>query len=108
MPRDLPPHYTVYQRTQRLLWARVFEATVADLRALTRLGEGKSVDPPAAIVDCRTLHGSVENGDWCGDDGHKRKNGTNLHLVTFSTLMLARMLTLLLAGSAYHPVAAGR
>lgn len=57
-----------------------FEAIVHDLRALIRLGEGKSVDPTAAIFDSRTLGGSVENGDRGGYDGHKRKMGTKLHL----------------------------
>lgn len=80
MPHDLPPYYTVYQQTQRWLRAGVFEAMVADLRALIRLGEGKSVDPTAAIFDSRTLQGSVENGDRGGYDGHKRKKGTKLHL----------------------------
>jgi transposase len=85
MPHDLPPYYTVYQQTQR--WRRpegtpagVFEAMVADLRALIRLGEGKSAEPTAAIFDSRTLQGSIESGDRGGYDGHKRKKGTKLHL----------------------------
>ena len=80
MPHDLPPHYTVYQQAQRWFRAGCFEAIVADLRALIRLGEGKSVEPTAAIFDSRTLRGSVENGDRGGYDGHKRKKGTKLHL----------------------------
>ncbi len=80
MPHDLPPYYTVYQQPQRWLRAGVFEAMVADLRALIRLGEGKSVEPTAAIFDSRTLQGSVENGDRSGYDGHKRKKGSKLHL----------------------------
>lgn len=80
MPHDLPPYYTVYQQTQRWLRAGVFETMVADLRALIRLGERKSVEPTAAIFDSRTLQGSVENGDRGGYDGHKRKKGTKLHL----------------------------
>ena len=39
---------------------------VANLRALIRLGEGKSVDPAAAIFDCRTVQGGIENGDTGG------------------------------------------
>jgi len=80
LPNDLPPWHTVYQQTQRWIRAGVFEVLVADLRALIRLGEGKSVDPTAAILDSRTLQGSVENGDRGGYDGHKRKKGTKLHL----------------------------
>ena len=80
LPNDLPPWHTVYQQTQRWIRAGVFEAIVADLRALIRLGEGKTVAPTAAIFDSRTLQGSVENGDRGGYDGHKRKKGTKLHL----------------------------
>jgi transposase len=80
MPHDLPPHYTVYQQTQRWLRAGVFETMVADLRALIRLGEGKSVDPTAAIFDSRTLQGTIESGDRSGYDGHKKRKGSKLHL----------------------------
>lgn len=80
MPHDLPPYYTVYQQTQRWLRAGVFEAIVHDLRALIRLGEGKSVEPTAAIFDSRTLQGSIENGDRSGYDGHKKRKGSKLHL----------------------------
>lgn len=80
MPNDLPPWHTVYQQTQRWMRAAVFERMVADLRALIRLGEGKSVTPTAAIFDSRTLQGSVENGDRGGYDGHKKRKGSKLHL----------------------------
>lgn len=80
MPHDLPPYYTVYQQTQRWIRAGCFEAIVADLRALIRLGEGKSVEPTAAIFDSRTLLGTPESGDRAGYDGHKKKMGSKLHL----------------------------
>lgn len=80
MPHDLPPWHTVYQQSQRWLRAGCFEALVQDLRVLIRLGEGKHEQPTAAIIDSRTLQGSVENGDRGGYDGHKRKKGTKLHL----------------------------
>ena len=80
MPHDLPPYYTVYQQTQRWIRAGCFEAIVADLRALIRLGEGKSIEPTAAIFDSRTLLGTPESGDRAGYDGHKKKMGSKLHL----------------------------
>jgi transposase len=80
MPHDLPPWHTVYQQTQRWITAGVFEAIVADLRALIRLGEGKNEQPTAAIIDSRTLQGSVEHGDRGGYDGHKKKKGSKRHL----------------------------
>lgn len=80
MPHDLPPYYTVYQQTQRWIRAGCFEAIVHDLRALIRLGEGKSVEPTAAIFDSRTLLGTPESGDRAGYDGHKKKMGSKIHL----------------------------
>lgn len=80
MPHDLPPYYTVFQQTQRWYRAGVFEALVADLRGLIRLGNGRNEQPTAAIIDSRTLRGSVENGDRAGYDGGKRTNGSKLHL----------------------------
>lgn len=79
MPHDLPPWHTVYQQTQRWIRAGVFESIVADLRALIRLGEGRHEQPSAAIIDSRTLGGTVESGQRAGWDGAK-KQGSKLHL----------------------------
>jgi transposase len=80
MPHDLPPWHTVYQQTQRWIRAGCFEAIVVDLRALIRLGEGKSVEPTAAIFDSRTLQGTPENGERGGYDGAKKRKGSKIHL----------------------------
>lgn len=80
MPHDLPPYYTVYQQAQRWFRAGCFEAIVEDLRALIRLGEGKTVEPTAAIFDSRTVQGTIESGHRSGYDGHKKRKGSKLHL----------------------------
>jgi transposase len=80
MPHDLPPWHTVYQQSQRWIRAGCFEVIVADLRALIRLGEGKSVEPTAAIFDSRTLQGTPESGERGGYDGAKKRKGSKLHL----------------------------
>lgn len=80
LPNDLPPWHTVYQQTQRWFRAGCFAAIVADLRALIRLGEGKSVEPTPAIFESRTLAGSIENGKRGGYDGPKKRTGSKLHL----------------------------
>ncbi len=81
IPHDLPPWHTVYQQTQRWIRAGCFDALVTDLRALIRLGEGKTVEPTAAIFDSRTLQGTPESGDRAGYDGHKKRKGSKIHLV---------------------------
>ncbi len=80
LPHDLPPWHTVYQQAQRWFRAGCFEAIVADLRALIRLGEGKSVNPTVAILDSRTVQRTVESGERSGYDGHKRRKVSKVHL----------------------------
>ena len=80
MANDLPPWHTVYQQTQRWLKAGVFEDMVRDLRMLMREIEGRSPQPRAAILDSRTLQSSPESGGRAGYDGHKRRNGSKVHL----------------------------
>jgi transposase len=80
MPHDLPPWAAVYQQTQRWLRVGVFEAIVADLRAVLRLAEGRKEEPSAAIFDSRTLQSSPESGHRAGYDGAKRRKGSKVHL----------------------------
>lgn len=80
MPHDLPPWPAVYQQTRRWLAANVFDAIIADLRLLIRLGEGRAPQPSAVILDSRTLRSTPESGARAGWDGAKRKNGTKVHL----------------------------
>jgi hypothetical protein len=40
----------------------------------------ETVSSIGAVFDRRTLQGSIENGEWGGYDGHKRKKGLKLHL----------------------------
>jgi transposase len=80
MPHDLPPWQAVYQQTRRWLDADVFSTIIADLRTLIRLGEGKTAQPSAVILDSRTLQSTPESGGRAGYDGHKRRNGSKVHL----------------------------
>jgi len=80
MPHDLPPWAAVYQQTQRWLRGGVFEAIVADLRAVLRLAEGRNEEPSAAIFESRTLQSSPESGHRAGYDGAKRRKGSKVHL----------------------------
>lgn len=73
MPHDLPPWPAVYQQVRRWIDAEVFDAIIADLRELIRLGDGRSAQPSAIILDSRTLHSTPESGERAGWDGAKRK-----------------------------------
>jgi len=45
------------------------------------MGDDRAPDPSAVIVDARTLQSTPESGHGAGDDGHKRKKGSKLHMV---------------------------
>jgi transposase len=80
MPTDLPPWYAVYQQTRRWINADVFATIIAALRTLIRLGEGRTPQPSAMILDSRTLQRTPESGNRAGWDGAKRRKGTKVHL----------------------------
>lgn len=80
LPHDLPPWQAVYQQTQRWIAAGCFDAMVDDLRVLLRLAHGRPAQPSAAILDSQTLQSTPESGARGGYDGHKRKQGSKLHV----------------------------
>jgi len=80
LPHDLPPWYPVYQQTHRWLTAGVFDTLVQDLRAGSRLAQGRTAEPSAAIFDSRTLQSTPESGTRAGYDGAKRRRGSQVHL----------------------------
>src|SRR5258708_15113647 len=80
LPGDFPPWAAVYQQTQRWIKAGCFEGIVHDLRELLRTAAGRKAQPTAVILDGRTLQSSPESGERAGYDGHKRKNGSKIHM----------------------------
>ncbi len=79
LPGDLPPWKAVYDQAARWHAAGVFEALLADLRGMIRLGEGRSWSPSAAVLDSRTLKGTASS-EGAAYDGAKRVKGRKLHL----------------------------
>lgn len=79
IPHDLPPWIIVFQQTRRWLEAGAFDALVADLRLLLRLGAGRSGQPSAVLLDSRTLQSTPESGARADYDGHKRRKGSKVH-----------------------------
>jgi transposase len=80
LPGDLPPWPTVYQQTRRWLDAGCFAAMVHDLREMLRWAAGRNAQPSAVIVDSATRQSTPESGRRAGYDGHKRRNGSKIHL----------------------------
>jgi transposase len=80
IPHDLPPWTAVYQQTRRWLQWGCFEAIVHDIRVVLREKAGKQPWPTAAILDSRTLRSTPESGPRAGYDGHKKINGSKVHM----------------------------
>lgn len=80
MPGHFPPWPAVYQQARRWEAAGCFEAMAHDLRELLRLAEGRNPAPSAAILDGRTIQSTPESGGRAGYDGHKRRNGSKVHI----------------------------
>ncbi len=53
---------------------------VHDLRATLRWAAGRKPQPTAAIFDSATRQSTPESGHRAGYDGHKRRNGSKIHL----------------------------
>ena len=80
MPHDLPPWQAVYQQAQRWFGAGCFEAMAGDLRAVLRVKEKRNKQPSAAVIDSRTVRSTPESGHRAGYDGHKKTNGSKVHV----------------------------
>lgn len=80
LPGDFPPWPAVYQQARRWLAAGCFEDMTHDLREILRLVAGRGATPSAAILDGRTRQSTPESGGRAGYDGHKKKNGSRVHM----------------------------
>jgi transposase len=80
LPVHFPPWWVVFQQTQRWINAGCFEDIVDDLRELLRVAMGKEAQPSVAIYDAQTLQSTPESGARAGYDGHKKKNGSKIHM----------------------------
>lgn len=96
IPHDFPTWSAVYQQTRRWLAAGCFETIVHDMRAVLRERAGKKELPTAAILDSRTLRSTPESGARAGYDGHKRVNGSKVHMAVDT---LGHLLTLLVTAA---------
>src|SRR6187401_1359889 len=80
LPHDFPPWAAVYQQARRWLDAQVFEHAAHDLREMIRLTMERGPHPTAVIMDGRTLQSTPESGGRAGFDGHKKKQGSKVHI----------------------------
>jgi len=82
LPHDLPPWWAVYQQYRRWLDAGCFEELLKAVRELARTTVGRAPQPTAAIFDSRTLRSTPESGERASYNGHRKTNGSKVHLAT--------------------------
>ena len=80
LPHDFPPWTAVYQQARRWLENGVFEQIAHDLRIIGRVFAKCEHQPTAVIFDARTMQSTPESGSRAGYDGHKKKNGSKIHM----------------------------
>jgi transposase len=96
LPRDFPPHQTVYgmftRWTRAGAWQQIHDAT----RDLVRVHEGRDPAPTAAIIDSQSVRGAdTVPGATRGYDAGKKINGRKRHIaVDTGGLLLAIVVTI--------------
>ena len=96
LPRDFPPHQTVYgtfaRWTRHGAWRQIHDA----LRDLVRVHEGRDPLPTAAIIDSQSVRGAdTVPGATRGYDAGKKINGRKRHIaVDTGGLLLAVVVTI--------------
>ena len=93
IPNDFPSWAGVYQQARRWLAAGCFEAMAHDLRDVLRVAAGRAPSPTAAVLDGRTIQSTPGSGGRAGYDGHKRRNGSKVHMAvdTLGLLLAVRV-----------------
>jgi transposase len=96
LPRDFPPHQTVYglfgRWARQGMWQQIHDA----LRDLVRVHEGRDPLPTAAIIDSQSVRGAdTVPGTTRGYDAGKKVNGRKRHIaVDAGGLLLAVVVTI--------------
>ena len=96
LPRDFPPHQTVYglfgRWARQGMWQQIHDA----LRDLVRVHEGRDPLPTAAIIDSQSVRGAdTVPGTTRGYDAGKKVNGRKRHIaVDTGGLLLAVVVTI--------------
>ncbi len=93
LPHDFPPWTAVYQQARRWTEARAFEQAAHDLRAMIRLTQERGPHPTAVVMDGRTLQSTPESGGRAGFDGHKKKQGSKVHIAVDTLGHLLALIT---------------
>lgn len=96
LPRDFPPHQTVYglfgRWARQGMWQQIHDA----LRDLVRVHEGRDPLPTAAIIDSQSVRGAdTVPATTRGYDAGKKVNGRKRHIaVDTGGLLLAVVVTI--------------
>lgn len=80
LPKDFPPHQTVFHIFRQWTLNHTWDAINARLRALVRKAAGKRCRPTAAILDSQSVK-SDPHGGAVGYDAAKRIKGRKRHVL---------------------------
>lgn len=75
LPKDFPPHETVYDHFSRLNERGIWEQILDTLNRMVRVKHGRNSEPSYALVDSQTVK-TVYKGNQRGFDGGKKNKGS--------------------------------
>jgi Transposase and inactivated derivatives len=90
LPRDYPPHSTVYQYFARFRDEGVWEQIMTTLRERCRLQAGREATPSAGIIDSQSVK-TTERGGPHGYDGGKKLSGRKRHVLVDTMGLLLKV-----------------
>lgn len=81
LPKDFPPHDTVFYYFNKWKWSGVIEDILDQLHKLARTLNGKDASPSLGIIDSRSLKTGHHTDKDKGIDGGKKIKGRKEHIV---------------------------
>jgi len=81
LPKQYPPHQTVYGYFRDWKKNGVWDRIVNHLREEVRTKEGRNSTPTAGIIDSQTVKSVQESSSRSGFDGGKNIKGTKRHII---------------------------
>jgi putative transposase len=80
LPKDFPPHQTVYYYYKKWKEDNTWDAFLQDLVSKARIKEGRNAEPTYGVIDSQSAKTNAD-GEKKGFDGNKKIKGRKRHII---------------------------